>query len=248
MGKVFLIASGKGGVGKTTVASNLAAAFPKEMRVLVFDADLDLANLDIAFGMRDLHVYDLQDLYFGRCSFSDAAIPVPDHPNVTAVFAPLRREVSVTVLLRFLREQVESCRERYDYILVDCPAGIGPALEILSCPRYATVLVTTPDRTAVSDAERAAEQLYRKGAEKIRLIVNRVRPQLIRKSRAPDIDDIIDTTAVQLIGLIPEDVSVICAGNSDCLVLDMPRARSRKAFLNIARRLNGESVDLDRFS
>ncbi len=248
MGKVFLVASGKGGVGKTTVCSNVSAALSENHRVLVLDADLDLSNLDLAFGLRNRHIYDLQDLYFHNCSFDDAAVSVPGHPNLTAVFAPLRREVPTEILLRFLRGLVEEKRKEYDYIFLDCPSGIGPTLEILADPRYETLMVTTPDRTAVSDGERTAEFLFRRDAGRVRLVVNRVRPLLIKKNRAPDIDDIIDTTSLQLIGLVPEDVNVICAGNSDTLAYDFPKARSRRAFRNIALRLTGCSVELDRFS
>lgn len=248
MGKVFLIASGKGGVGKTTVCSNVAASLSEKHRVLVLDADLDLSNLDLAFGLRNRHVYDLQDLYYRNCTFEDAANPVPGHPNLTALFAPLRREVPTVTLLRFLRKLIEEKRKEYDYVFVDCPSGIGPALEVLADPRHETLIVTTPDRTAISDGERTAEYLFRRASGRVRLVVNRVRPNLIKKNLAPDIDDIIDTTSLQLIGLIPEDVSVICAGNSDTIAYDLPRARSKRAFRNIALRLTGVSVDLDKFS
>jgi septum site-determining protein MinD len=151
-------------------------------------------------------------------------------------------------LYRFLHELLLELRTRFDYVFVDCPSGIGIALETLADPRFETLIVTTPDRTSVSDGERTADFLYSRSAGRVRLIVNRVRPALIKKSLAPDIDAIIDTTAIQLIGLIPEDVRVICAGNTDRLSIDVPRSRSRNAFRNIARRLQGESVDLDRFS
>jgi len=248
MGKVFLIASGKGGVGKTTVCANVAAALSEKHRVLVLDADLDLSNLDLALGLRNRHVYDLQDLYERNCTFEDAAVSVPGHPGLTALFAPLRRETSTEELLRFLKRLVEEKRKEYDYVFIDCPAGIGQTVETLADPRYRVLLVTTPDRTSVSDGERLADFLYRRGCERCRLIVNRVRPTLIRKNHAPDIDDIIDTTAIRLLGLIPEDVSVIRAGNTDTLVCDIPKARSRRAFCNIARRLTGEEVALDKFN
>ncbi len=248
LGKVFLIASGKGGVGKTTVSANMSAALSEKHRVLVIDADLDLSNLDLAFGLRNRHVYDLQDLYYRNCSFDDAVLSVPGHPNLFALFAPLRREVSTVTLLKFLRQLVEEKRRYFDYIFIDCPAGIGPTLEILADPRYETLIVTTPDRTAISDGERTADYLFRSGAGRVRLIVNRVRPSLIKKNYAPDIDDIIDSTSLQLIGLIPEDIGVICAGNGDTLAYNLPKSRSKKAFRNIALRVTGQSVDLDKFS
>ena len=248
MGKVILVASGKGGVGKTTVSANVAAALSEKYRVLVIDGDLDLSNLDLAFGLRNRHVYDLQDLYYRNCTFDDAVLSVPDHPNLSVLFAPLRREVPTVPLLRFLKKLADEKRRHYDYVFIDCPAGIGPTLEVLSDPRYETLIVTTPDRTAISDGERTADYLFRNGSKKVRLIVNRVRPSLIKKSRAPDIDDIIDTTSLQLLGLIPEDVGVICAGNGDTLAFDVPKTRSKRAFSNIALRIAGQSVDLDKFS
>lgn len=248
MGKVFLVVSGKGGVGKTTVCSNVAAVLSEKHRVLVLDADLDLSNLDLAFGLRSRHVYDLQDLFLRNCSFEDAAVSVPDHPNLTAVFAPIRREVPAESLLRFMKRLAEEKRKEYDYVFVDCPAGMGQTLDLLADPRYRFLIVTTPDRTAVSDGERTADALYAKGCERIRLVVNRVRPSLIKKNHAPDIDDIIDTTSLQLIGLIPEDVNVIRAGNTDTLVCDLPKTRSKRAFRNVALRLTGAEVALDKFN
>lgn len=248
MGKVFLIASGKGGVGKTTVCSCVAAALAERHRVLVLDADLELSNLDLALGLRNRHVYDLQDLFYRNCTFEDAAVAVPDHPGLTAVFAPLRREVPTEVLLRFLKGLAEEKRKDFDYIFLDCPAGMGAALEILSDPRFHVLMVTTPDRTAVSDGERTADFLFARGCEKVRLVVNRVRPALIKKNHAPDVDDIIDSTALQLIGLIPEDVSVIRAGNTETIAYDLPKSRSRKAFANIAQRLTGAFVSLEKFN
>ncbi len=247
MGKVFLIASGKGGVGKTTVAANVAAALSEKHRVLVMDGDLDLSNLDLAFGVRGQHVFDVQDVYNGACSLEDAILPVPGYPHLSALFAPLYREVPVTELLRFLKKIAEKKRKEYDYIFLDCPAGMAPALEVLADPRFETLMVTTPDRTAVSDSERAAEYLFRKKAGRVRLVVNRVRPQLIKKNRAPDIDAIIDTTSLQLLGLIPEDTDIICAGNTDTLPYSLPKARSRNAFRNIALRVEGTWADLDKF-
>ncbi len=248
MGKVFLIASGKGGVGKTTVTANVAAALSEKHRVLVIDGDLDLSNLDMAFGLRNRHVYDLQDLYYRNCSFEDALLSVPGYPNLFALFAPLRREVPVVTLLKFLRDLAEKKRKVFDYVFIDCPAGIGPTLEVFADPRYETLMVTTPDRTAISDGERTADYLFRNRTGRVRLIVNRVRPSLIKKNRAPDIDDIIDTTSLQLIGLIPEDVGIICAGNGDRLAYDVPKLRSKRAFRNIAQRITGQSVELDNFS
>ncbi len=247
MGKVFLIASGKGGVGKTTVAANVAAALSERHRVLVIDADLDLSNLDLAVGLRGNHIFDLQDVYNGACSLEDAILSVPGYPKLHALFAPLYREVSVPSLLRFVKKTAEGMRKRYDYIFIDCPAGMAPALEVLADPRFETLMVTTPDRTAIFDGERAAEYLFRKKAGRVRLIVNRVRPQLIKKNRAPDIDAIIDTTSLQLLGLIPEDVDIICAGNTDTLPYSLPKIRSRNAFRNIALRIEGKWADLDKF-
>ena len=248
MGKVFLVASGKGGVGKTTVSANLSAALSEQYKVLAVDADLELSNLDLAFGLRGRHVYDLQDLYLRNCSFEDAVAQVDGHPGLTVLFAPLHRQISTEVLLLFLRDLIEEKRAEYDFVFVDCPSGIGKTLEILADPRYQGLIVTTPDRTAISDGERTADYLFRRQSGRTCLIVNRFRPQLIRQNRAPDIDDIIDTTSLQLIGLIPEDVSVICAGNSDVLAYDMPKARCKRAFRNIALRLCGREQDLAKFS
>ena len=243
-GKVILVASGKGGVGKSMVTANLGAALAERHSVLVIDADLEMANLDLMLGCRDRHVYDLQDVYLGRCVPADALCSVPGHAGLTALFAPLRLEASVPTLIKYIRRLAEDLRRRYDFILVDCPSGVGSVPEAFADPRFEALIVATPDRTSISDAERMADCFFRRAMGRVRLIVNRVRPGLIRKGLMPDIDTIIDATSLQLIGLIPEDIAVIRAGNCGQLAYDLPRARCKTAVFNIARRLEGTDVAL----
>lgn len=229
------------------MTANLAAALSERGRVLAVDTDLEMANLDLVFGRRADHVYDLQDVFLRRCSMADALVSFPDRPRLQALFAPLRNEVKGEVLLRWLREVLIGERERYDFILTDCPSGLGFAPEILSGPRSEGLIVATPDRTSVSDGERAADLLFRRQCSEVRLIVNRVRPSLIRRGLAPDIDSIMDSTSLPLLGIIPEDLAVISGENTGVLALDHPKARSRKPFRNIARRIAGEEIELSCF-
>ena len=235
-------------MGKSTVTANLAAALSERGRVLAVDADLEMANLDLIFGCRGDHVFDLQDLYLERCVVQDAFFSVPGHSRVSALFAPLHREVPSLALLLYLRDLIEDQRNAFDFLLIDCPSGVGALPEVFADPRNEALIIATPDLTSVSDGERMANALFGRGIGRVRLLVNRVRPALIRKGLAPDVDMIIDSTSLQLVGLIPEDTAVIRGENTGALAYDLPRARCRTPFSNVARRLEGETVDLARFS
>ena len=225
MGKLIVVASGKGGVGKTTLTANLAACLAERgNRVLAVDCDIYLKNLDIVFGMSDDHIWDSSDAYAGRCTVDDAIVHVNGKERLYLLSAPLRSPEDPDGLSEFLLKTAKKLLEENEYVIV----------------------VATPDVTSIHDAERVAAAAYEKNAN-VSLVVNRVRAKAIEEGTSPDIDDVIDRVSVKLIGLIPEDSKTSEALNAERLVIDTKRARSKKAYVNIAARVDGEFTELYKF-
>lgn len=243
MGQIYLVASGKGGVGKTTVTANIAACLAKSgNRVLCFDADLSLGNLDILMDKRDEAVFDIQDVFLKRCDFEKTLL---EHEEISGLFflpAPSMPQVEIGELRSFIIKLAEQRAREYDFIFIDCPAGLGGVSDMITAETV-LLLVATPDEASVRGAEKVAEIAYSSGA-RARLIVNKVRPDLIKRELAPNIDDIIDDTAVRLIGVIPEDNEIIKVSARNSLLCLSKNKRSLIAFENIAARLCGADVPL----
>lgn len=248
MHNIFLIASGKGGVGKTTVTANIAACLDKlNKKVLLIDADLRLKNLDLVLGLQNETIFDIQDIFLERVSVEKVLLTHPIHNNLFFIPGPLKLTSDVGELFSFIINLAISQSRNYDFILIDCPSGIGASLEKMATDIVKMIIIATPDLPSVRDAEKTAELAYAKSVSDIMLIINRVRPNLIKKGLAPNIDTIIDHTSVRLLGLIPEDMRIIIKANEGVLVSDLKKSRAKTAFLNIAARLCGNEVDLYKF-
>jgi len=249
MGEVIVVASGKGGSGKTTVTAALSCSLAmRGKRVIAVDADIGLRNLDLALGLSDRTVFDFLDVINGRCALEKASVCHPLLPSLSLLAAP---QLSCGELVRVftpetaygIRAVCAELSRQYDYVFVDSPAGIGQGLLLAAAGAASALLVVTPDLASVRDADQAAEVLSSIGVERQRLIVNRVRPPLIKKGGAMNIDDVIDAVSVQLMGIIPEDESVTEALNAG-RPLCMGKSPAARAAANIARRLCGERVEL----
>ncbi len=247
MSRVILIASGKGGVGKTTLTANLAGALSRFHRVLAIDGDVEMCNLDIVLGMRRNRVLDSEDLFSGRCSVEQVVCTHPKHENLSLLFAPFHLELPESDFYSALRRFVLEQRSLYDFILIDCPSGIGAALRCLADMRFELIIVATPDATSVSDGEKTAAFAFSVGMTSVRLVVNRIRTDLIRKGAAPNIDEIMDGVCLPLLGLIPDDDRIIAAQNEGVLLMDVSRAKVRRAFENISRRIEGKETEFYHF-
>ncbi len=249
MSRAICVASGKGGTGKTSVASGVAcclAALGK--RVVVLDADVGLRNMDIILGVSDSAVFDFTDVIRGNVSLRDALLPHPVVENLYLLSAPLGENVGRDVTADDLAKLICEIKSMCDYCIIDCPAGLDFGFKLAARVSDAALLVATPDTVSLRDAQLTRNALRARGIRDIRLVVNRVRPSLIKRLGAANIDEAIDKTSTQLIGIIPEDKRVIEAANKGELLFLRFRTPAARAYRNIARRICGESVPLMKIS
>ena len=248
MNKVILVASGKGGVGKTTLSANIAGYLERMgKRVLLIDADLQLRNLDLVLGVQDSALFDIQDLYRGNCAEDKAETAVAGHGDLMFVAAPMRLQEPAEAVYKYIGRYAANRSYVYDFVFIDCPAGISDGVMSLARPGVSVLCVATPDRTSVRDAERLSMELRSNGVKDVRLVINRIDPSLVKKGRAPDMDDIVDGTGVRLIGLVPEDSCVSACANRGRLVCDDSRLKIGRAYRNIALRISGAQAPLYKF-
>lgn len=249
MGKTVVITSGKGGVGKTTVTANLAAALSTiGKRVLIIDTDTGLRNLDMLMGIEDKVLYDVTDVASGMCEFSDAAIQPEGYPNLYILAASQTKKKEELLKEQFVK-MCDELKKRFDYILIDCPAGIEYGFECAVAPADEAVIVTVPDRAAMRDADRVAgiiEDNY-KNISNIRLCINRYIPELSEKGLTAGSAEALFTVAVKLLAIIPEDPNVLIDAYSSVLSVKNRRSAAGRAFKNAACRLDGINIKLNDF-
>lgn len=242
-GECIAVVSGKGGTGKTSFVSGVGAALALDgKQVLCLDCDVGLRNLDLALGLSDRSLMDFSDVAQGRCSLDSAVVSHPKLPGLCLLTAPVRsrgRPVTEAQMRELLRE----VRKRYDYCLLDAPAGLGYGFQLASRCADRCVVVTTSDASSLRDAQHTVMELGRFPAGSLHLVVNRVRKKLLRTMHAT-IDDAIDKAGLPLIGVVPEDDAMspcLNQGMPITLVTGQPAAA---AYRNIARRLQGRRVPL----
>ena len=241
-GKVVTVTSGKGGVGKTTATANLGAALAASgSKVVCLDADIGLRNLDVVLGLENRIVYDLVDVIEGRCRLRQALIRDKRLPELFLIPAAQTRDksaVSPSDMVRLCHE----LRKEHDWILIDSPAGIERGFRNAIAPADIALVVTNPEVSAVRDADRIIGLIEAEEKGPARLVINRIRPNMVRRGEMLSPEDVLELLAVELIGMIPEDENIITSTNRGTpLVLD-GKSRAGQAFRNIARRLKGEVV------
>ena len=237
MGKVIVVASGKGGTGKTTVVANLGATLAMEgQRTLVVDMDMGLRNLDLYLGLESNVVYDVSDVMNGVCRIKQALIKDKSFPGLYLMAAsPKRADGEITPL--HMKVLCEKLRGQFDYIIVDGPAGIDDGLAVASAGADMAVVVVSPDYAAARDGEMVRLVLKEMGIEKVGFIVNKLNMEMIRKGFAPDVSEIVRGFQRELLGVIQSDENISISTNLGVLVVFMRETYIADNFRKISRRI-----------
>jgi septum site-determining protein MinD len=243
MARVIVITSGKGGVGKTTTTSNIGMSLARfGYRTLLIDADVGLRNLDLLLGLENRIIYTGLDVLNETCQLKQALIQ--DKRQQKLSFFPLSSNQTKTMITGAeVKSLVERLESSFDFILIDCPAGIDSGfVNAIECANEAIVVVT-PEVPSIRDADRVIGLLMAKDITKIHLIVNRIRPNMVKNDDMMSIEDVKNILGIQLLGVIPDSEKIIIASNrGEPIVLDTKNCLPRTAFDNTAKRLLGEDV------
>lgn len=244
MGEVIVITSGKGGVGKTTTTANIGAGLATMgKRVVMIDADIGLRNLDVVLGLENRIVYDLVDVTSGQCRTRQALIKDKRLESLYLLPAAQTKD-KTAVNPEQMRDLCNELQQEFDYIVIDCPAGIEQGFRNAIAGAGKAIVVTTPEVSAVRDADRIIGLLEASELKEPKLVINRIRPKMVKHGDMMSIDDIIDILAIDLLGVIPEDELVVISTNRGELVFLDQRSRSGQAYRNIVRRILGEDVPM----
>lgn len=241
MSEVIVITSGKGGVGKTTVCANLGAAFARmDKRCVVMDTDLGLRNLDVVMGLENRIVYNLIDVTEGSCRLKQALVRDKHYPGLYLLPAAQTRDKSA-VTPQQLTKLTDELRQHFDYILIDCPAGIEQGFQNAIAPADRAVVVTTPEVSSIRDADRIIGLLEAAQMKKTELLINRIRPSMVVRGEMMSVEDVTEILAIPLIGVLADQEAVVIASNQGEALAGRDCTAGQE-FLNIARRLMGEPV------
>lgn len=241
--KVITITSGKGGVGKTTLVANLGVALAMHgQRVVAIDADVGLRNLDVMLGLENRIVYDLVDAIEGRCRLRQSLVRHKQLPELFLLPAAQTRDKSA-VQPDDMTRVCEELQEKHDFILIDSPAGIEQGFRYAMAPANEMIVITNPEVPAVRDADRVIGIIEAEEKGPARLVVNRIKPDLVRRGEMLSIADVVELLAIDLLGVVPEEQSILIAANrGQPLALSRDSSRAGQAFHNIAQRMLGKSV------
>ena len=240
--RIIVITSGKGGVGKTTTTANLAVALANEgHRVVAIDGDVGLRNLDVIMGLENRIVYTLVDVIEGTCRLNQAMIRDKRIDNLYMIPTAQSRTKDAVSSEQML-EICSQLRSEFDFVLIDSPAGIEAGFRNAAAGADEALVVTTPEVSAVRDADRIIGLLESMEKAPISLIINRIKPEMVKRGEMLATQDVLDILAVELIGTIPDDESVVTSSNKGEPLTFSNGSLATKAFLNIAKRICGNDV------
>ena len=241
MGEVIVITSGKGGVGKTTTTANIGAGLSKfDKKVVVIDTDLGLRNLDVVMGLENLIVYNLVDVIEGTCRLKQALIRDKRYENLYLLPSAQTKD-KTAISPGQMKKLTSQLKDEFDYILLDCPAGIEKGFQNAIAGADRAIVVTTPEVSAIRDADRIIGLLESNQLKKIDLIINRIRMDMVKRGDMMSVDDVTEILSVPLIGALPDDEQVVIGTNQGEPVVGLD-SKAGKAYLNICKRIMGIEV------
>ncbi len=241
MGEVIVVTSGKGGVGKTTTTANVGTGLAMlDKKVVLIDTDIGLRNLDVIMGLENRIVYNLVDVIEGTCRIRNALIKDKRYPNLYLLPSAQTRDKSA-VSPEQMKKLVEELREEFDYIILDCPAGIEQGFKNAIAGADRALVVTTPEVSAVRDADRIIGLLEANEMKQTHLIVNRIRMDMVKRGDMMSSEDVSEILAIDIIGVVPDDENIVISANQGEPLVGND-SLAGKAYLNICSRLLGKEV------
>ena len=242
MGKIIVITSGKGGVGKTTLTANLGIALANlSENTVVLDTDLGLRNLDLALGLESMVINDIIDVVTEECTLREAVLR--DEKCGTLAFLPASQFKDKSLLtVEKYKNLLTKLKSRYDYVLVDSPAGIDEGFNIALTMCDMAIIVVNPDPYSLRDADRVVALCEDKKIEDIRLVINRMRAKMVNEGIMLNIESIIEALGVRLLGVVHEDENMVKNTIEGIPAVLDKKSKSGKAFTDIAKRIRGEKI------
>lgn len=244
MGKVYVITSGKGGVGKTTTVANIGTGLASlGHKVVLLDTDIGLRNLDVVMGLENRIVYDIVDAATGQCKLKQAMIKDKRFENMYLIPAAQTKDKNAVNETQ-MQAICEELKEEFDFVLIDCPAGIEQGFKNAIAGADAAIVVTNPEVSAVRDADRIIGLLEANGLNEPKLVINRMRANMVKQGDMMGVDDMLEILAVKLLGVVPEDDNIVISTNrGEPAVLDQ-KSKAGQAYRNIVDRILGKEVPI----
>lgn len=244
MGEVIVVTSGKGGVGKTTTTANIGTGLAMlGKKVCLVDADIGLRNLDVILGLERRIVYDIVDVVNGVCKVKQALIKDKRHENLFLLPAAQTKDKNA-ISQEQMVELTDELRQNFDFVIMDCPAGIEQGFKNAIAGADKAIVVTNPEVSAVRDADRIIGLLEASEIRDSKLVINRVKYEMVKKGDMLSNDDVLEMLAIELLGVVPEDENILISSNKGEPAVLNEKSMSGQAYHNIARRITGETVEL----
>src|SRR6476620_2260584 len=227
MGEAIVITSGKGGVGKTTTSANIGTALALQgKRVCLVDTDIGLRNLDVVMGLENRIIYDLVDVVEGRCKVYQALVKDKRFDDLLYLLPAAQTTDKTAVSPDQMKVLIDALKQDYDYIIIDCPAGIEQGYKNAVAGADKAIVVTTPEVSSMRDADRIIGLLEKEDIEPPKLVINRVRSHMLHEQDMLDVDEIVRTLSIELLGVVEDDDEVIRATNTGEPVALQPNGKA----------------------
>ena len=244
MSEVYVVTSGKGGVGKTTTTANLGAGLAlKGSKVVLIDADIGLRNLDVVMGLENRIVYDIVNVIEGNARLRQALIKDKRYNNLCLLPAAQTRDKNAITPAQ-MKEVCDELKKEYDFVLIDCPAGIEQGFKNAIAGADKAIVVTTPEVSAVRDADRIIGLLEANDIKDHMLVLNRIKPNMVKRGEMMALDDVLEVLAIDVLGVVPDDEGIVVSTNRGEPCVADKKSFAGQAFRDIVQRMLGESLPL----